>query len=256
MRGRYTLIYIQIPIGILVQSSLITGGHRQELIYKGEGFLCKICGHLEHTVLLCPTSKVLTREEADKPLVKDPLSLVLKDPKRDWQTISFSIKRKNWRNPTRRAMRAEIPGKLFPQTSPTEDHNGGTDNRPHQVTFQCWSRCWASEKPEASGCLGKPFFPSQNIIGLSTNYKYHQNLKRQPSARNKALPNTSLDLNLKGPTKKGRVNDPVNPLRPHTNLISTSFPFYKNNKMNSPHLGTHRSQLIQDTQVLGATLPP
>lgn len=26
--------------------------------------------------------------------------------------------------------------------------------------------------------------------------------------------------------------------------------------MNSPHLGTHRSQLIQDTQVLGATLPP
>lgn len=48
--GRYARIFIQIPMGTLVKTLITIGAHTQQLIFEGEGFLFKLCGHLGHTM--------------------------------------------------------------------------------------------------------------------------------------------------------------------------------------------------------------
>nr|XP_016504800.1 PREDICTED: uncharacterized protein LOC107822750 [Nicotiana tabacum] len=49
LRGRYARLCIQVPLEEPVTTRKLIGSHLQQIIYEGEGFLCKLCGRLGHT---------------------------------------------------------------------------------------------------------------------------------------------------------------------------------------------------------------
>lgn len=50
LRGRYTRICTEIPLGILVKKYVTIGMHKQNIVYEGENILCSLCGVLGHMV--------------------------------------------------------------------------------------------------------------------------------------------------------------------------------------------------------------
>ncbi|XP_009801431.1 uncharacterized protein [Nicotiana sylvestris] len=58
LRGRYARLCIEMKLEEPVQSCILIGNYKQEIIYEGEHILCKACGRLEHTIHHCPHTKL------------------------------------------------------------------------------------------------------------------------------------------------------------------------------------------------------
>lgn len=87
LRGRYAYICVQVPLDTLVKSSINIGNHQQMIHYEREGFLCKICGHLGHTL-----SKFLVAQSK----MKDnrlTISDLLNPAVEEWKTVTFNKKK-------------------------------------------------------------------------------------------------------------------------------------------------------------------
>ncbi|KAH0781570.1 hypothetical protein KY290_001168 [Solanum tuberosum] len=71
LHGRYARLCVQIPMEEPVTISIQIGNHKQDIVYEGEGFLCKNCGRLGHTIQICPHRAFL---QQDKKSLKDYLT--------------------------------------------------------------------------------------------------------------------------------------------------------------------------------------
>ncbi|KAH0730098.1 hypothetical protein KY289_001286 [Solanum tuberosum] len=71
LHGRYARLCVQIPIEEPVTISIQIGNHKQDIVYEGEGFLCKNCGRLGHTIQICPHRAFL---QQDRKSLKDDLT--------------------------------------------------------------------------------------------------------------------------------------------------------------------------------------
>lgn len=89
IRGRYARICIQSNLVVSVKTVFTIGGGKQRIIYKGEGVICKSCGHLGHTALSYQTIKgfVIYKASADSNTIST--SPTERDGD-EWQTIFFA----------------------------------------------------------------------------------------------------------------------------------------------------------------------
>lgn len=53
LRGRYARLCIQVPLEEPVTTRILISSYLQQIIYEGEGFLCKKCGRLGHIQSRC-----------------------------------------------------------------------------------------------------------------------------------------------------------------------------------------------------------
>ncbi|KAK4719065.1 hypothetical protein R3W88_017403 [Solanum pinnatisectum] len=53
LRGRYTRICVEVPIGVPMRKKIAIGQHQQPPVYDGSSILCSTCGVLGHTILTC-----------------------------------------------------------------------------------------------------------------------------------------------------------------------------------------------------------
>lgn len=70
LRGRYSRICVEVPIGTPGKKYINIGTLKQEIVYEGEGILCIECGCVGHTQLICSLriGKVKFKEEKTEAL--------------------------------------------------------------------------------------------------------------------------------------------------------------------------------------------
>ncbi|XP_019226389.1 PREDICTED: uncharacterized protein LOC109207843 [Nicotiana attenuata] len=106
LRGRYARLCIQVPLEEPVTTRILIGYHLQQIIYEGEGFLCKLCGRLGHTSSGCSYQEAKDLDQSKS--IKDGTTtqcLTNHLQTEEWQTVLFNRRRRH-NNRTKTTMEA------------------------------------------------------------------------------------------------------------------------------------------------------
>ncbi|XP_070035165.1 uncharacterized protein [Nicotiana tomentosiformis] len=91
-RGRYTILCVELPLEQPVQTHVLVGPHKQDLLYERENSHCKACRRLGHTCYNCSYSSQPIQQRGEKKLLQ--LSQSVQEGSQEWQMISFPKKSK------------------------------------------------------------------------------------------------------------------------------------------------------------------
>ncbi|XP_070022877.1 uncharacterized protein [Nicotiana sylvestris] len=96
LRGWYARLCIQVPLEEPVTTQILIGSHLLQIIYEGEGFLCKLYGSLGHRRSICPYQEIKGHDQ--NKLTKDGTNnqhIINHVQEEKWQTILFGRKKRH-----------------------------------------------------------------------------------------------------------------------------------------------------------------
>lgn len=97
LRGRYARLCIELPLDRPVQTCILIGTHLQQLVYEGNNFICKNCGHLGHTANTCiqaPKNTEITLDYNNGLQDLDKERSIPQPPPEDqWHVVTFNRRR-------------------------------------------------------------------------------------------------------------------------------------------------------------------
>lgn len=95
LRERYARLCIQVLLEEPVTTCILIGSHLQQIIYEGEGFLCKNYGRLGHIQSRCPHQEKEGHHRKE-PIKDDTISQQNDNQiTEEWQTVPFVKKKRS-----------------------------------------------------------------------------------------------------------------------------------------------------------------
>lgn len=92
LRGRYARIYDQVPVEKILKTTIAIENHHQDIVYEGEGILCKVCRRLGHIVGSCP--HIISQKATE--METSTMNSTRKDIPSEWKTVHFKKEKKTF----------------------------------------------------------------------------------------------------------------------------------------------------------------